>query len=75
MKRAINIRGKRASVILDASEWATLDRISNNNAAKWINDKAKERPAGYSINGWIKHQLFMDSIAPDMQRLSVQTIK
>ena len=72
MKRTINIKGKRTSVILDASQWATLDKISNDNAAKWINDKAKDKPAGYTINGWIKHQLLMDSIMPDMQRLSGQ---
>lgn len=69
MKRTINIKGKKATVILDASQWLTLDSISNNNAAKWINDKVKDRPKSYTINSWIKHQLFMQSIVPDMQKL------
>ena len=65
IKRNIKIKGKYTTMILAPSQWALIDKLSNNDATKWIVTVLKDRPKGYSMVAWVRQRLLLESIKPE----------
>ena len=57
-------------MILTPNQWAFIDKLSNNDATKWIVNVLNDRPKGYTMTGWVKECIFRESIKPEKQKLS-----